>query len=184
MTEPRGTLRFRTVEQVTLWAELDGQISDGKWEDATPRGEHYKPWCRAVVSVADAEHPVGRDFYAPRDSYNFTAGDLLEVVATRMITLVRLVKGLKLPVTDGEVLQKCFSDDDASWTGMPRWWAEEATKEGKYGQIYRDNIALVERLGEAAIKAAAWDASLYDRKRLKADLTEMKAAIKVHVPRS
>ena len=34
-------LRFENDDQVVLWVhELMGQISDGKWENASPHGHH------------------------------------------------------------------------------------------------------------------------------------------------
>lgn len=86
-----GTLRVRNLAQKVLWEnELSGQISDGQWENATPHN-HWEPWCRATV-VVDPDN-VGRDFYARRESYNFSAPDLLSVVGERMVEYVRRATG-------------------------------------------------------------------------------------------
>lgn len=86
-----GTLRVRNIAQKILFTqELSGQLSDGHWENSSPR-DHWQPWCSAKV-VVDPTHP-GRDFYARRDTYDFAAKQLLDVVADRMIEAVRLATG-------------------------------------------------------------------------------------------
>lgn len=87
-----GTLAVRNLAQKVLMEdELQGQISDGMWENATPH-DHWKPWCDAEVVVDPAN--LGRNFHARKDNYNFLAKDLLEVVADRMIESVRDKVGL------------------------------------------------------------------------------------------
>lgn len=86
-----GTLRVRNLAQKVLWEqELSGQISDGHWENASPH-DHWEAWCDAKV-VVDPEN-VGRDFWARRESYNFTSKDLLDVVGDRMVEAVRVATG-------------------------------------------------------------------------------------------
>lgn len=86
-----GILRVRNVAQKVLWEEeLSGQISDGHWENSGPN-DHWQPWCNATI-VVDPDH-VGRNFWARRESYNFTAKDLLDVVGERMVEAVRLATG-------------------------------------------------------------------------------------------
>lgn len=89
MKHTNSVLWVENVAQAALMLELDGQISDGFWEGARP-SEHWRPWCQADVRVAEAGQPTGRTFYAPRDTYNFTAKALLDVVAPRMLAYVRL----------------------------------------------------------------------------------------------
>lgn len=78
------TIAFATAAQLLLWtSELRGQISDGHWENSRPH-DHFRPWCDAKV-IVDPQN-LGRDFYAPKENYNFTSPDLLtnEVVEGRM----------------------------------------------------------------------------------------------------
>jgi hypothetical protein len=49
------------------------------------------PWCKAT-NVVDPGN-VGRDFYARRESYNFTNRELLSVIGERMIEAVRRLTG-------------------------------------------------------------------------------------------
>lgn len=84
-------LRVRNVAQKVLWEqELSGQISDGHWENSRPN-DHWRSWSSAEV-VIDPEN-VGRNFYAQRESYNFTSKDLLDVVGERMVEAVRVLTG-------------------------------------------------------------------------------------------
>lgn len=84
----RKTLTVRNIEQAAAWLELDGQLSDGFWENARP-GDHWRPWCEAEIVVGD---DVGRDFAASRVNYDFAAKALLDVVGKRMLGLVRIAR--------------------------------------------------------------------------------------------
>lgn len=85
-----NVLAFLNLEQLVLWDnEISGQISDGKWENATPR-DHWRPW-HECLWVIDSDHP-GRNFWVQREKYNLSAKDLLEAVGERMryrLTLAR-----------------------------------------------------------------------------------------------
>lgn len=82
-----ATLAVRNeAQRVLVMKELLGQISDGKWENATPRG-HWRDW--NVVRVIVDPEAVGRDWEVQKDNYNFTDGDLLKVIGERMVELVR-----------------------------------------------------------------------------------------------
>jgi hypothetical protein len=84
-----STLAVRNQVQAALFEkELKGQLSDGMWENSSPR-EHWKPWCSAEV-IVDPEN-VGRDFYADKDNYNFNSTFLLECVRDRMLALAQEV---------------------------------------------------------------------------------------------
>lgn len=85
------TLTVRNIEQAAAWLELDGQLSDGFWENSRP-ADHWMPWTDATVVVAEPSQPVGRNFYARRVSYNFTASELLDVVGLRMLAIVRIAR--------------------------------------------------------------------------------------------
>lgn len=87
----RKTLVVRNIEQAAAWLELDGQLSDGFWENDRPY-DHWEPWCAATVVVADPGQPVGRDFMARRTAYNFTSPELVDVVGLRMLALVRIAR--------------------------------------------------------------------------------------------
>ena len=79
-----NTIRVRTQAQKWLLVnELQGQISDGHWENSSPQ-DHWQPWSNANV-IVDPKN-VGRNFHARKDNYQLNAKDLLEVVGDRMIS--------------------------------------------------------------------------------------------------
>lgn len=94
-TRPTPILTVRNVEQAAAWIELDGQISDGQWENVRPY-DHYKVWCDAEVKVAVGDEKLGRNFYAMKDNYNFSEKSLLDVVGLRMLGIVRIARRLGL----------------------------------------------------------------------------------------
>lgn len=128
------TLAFATAAQLILWnTELRGQLSDGYWENARNAGgtPHWRPWCDAKA-VVDPANP-GRDFFAAREAYNFTAPDLLDVVGDRMCYRLALLeqqpdavarldggRSHSLPESDTDweecVGEKYFDERRARWT--------------------------------------------------------------------
>jgi len=111
-------LRVTTMEQKIIFlCEMQGQISDGFWENATPYN-HYKQWCSIkwdevvvdIVRCSDCAylHPCLRDEgissndeacdeFAPalpygKSNYNFANRDLLEVVGERLLFKLNLYK--------------------------------------------------------------------------------------------
>lgn len=64
----KNILNVRNIEQAAAFLELDGQLSDGMWENTKPY-DHWKPWCDAAVVIEP--NNVGRNFFAPKDNYNF-----------------------------------------------------------------------------------------------------------------
>ena len=86
MSTTKGTIKVHNLaQQILLVCELQGQMSDGFWEDSSPHDHWEKPACADVV--VDPEN-VGMDFY-PLLSYNFADKELLDVVGDRMIGFVK-----------------------------------------------------------------------------------------------
>jgi hypothetical protein len=77
------------AQKVLFECELQGQFSDGYWENSRPY-EHWQVWCHLGHNdiIIDPVNP-GRNFWTTKDNYNLTAPDLLEVVAERMMTSVK-----------------------------------------------------------------------------------------------
>lgn len=76
------TIRVNTQAQKWLLVnELQGQISDGKWENTS--GNPWEDWSSAKV-IVDPQNP-GRNFFTTKDNYQLNAKDLLDVVGDRMI---------------------------------------------------------------------------------------------------
>jgi hypothetical protein len=105
MTNP--ILRVRNIEQAALWLELDGQISDGKWEGARPH-DHWQVWCKAEVVVANDDN-LGRNFWAVKDNYNFSDRELLKIVGLRMLGMVRIARAYGISVA--KALEFCVDTD-------------------------------------------------------------------------
>jgi hypothetical protein len=158
-------LAFRNNSQVALFKyELAGQISDGMWENARPY-DHYKPWCHCEVIVDPVN--VGKDFYAQRESYNFSSRDLLDVVGERMVYKARLAE-----VMGHDILKYI------NWkieSGVLRVPEKPEGKTAYYTEEYDAIMALpIER-----INAVLADTSVYTMKHLRKDLTDMKRIIKM-----
>jgi len=65
----KNTIVLQSQTQKAIWLEeITGQLSDGTWENATPR-DHWKFWCQLDVLVDDHAPPhveFGKaDFYRP-----------------------------------------------------------------------------------------------------------------------
>lgn len=138
------TLRVRNLAQKILWDdELCGQISDGRWENSSPR-DHWEPWGRCEV-VIDPDN-VGRDFYARRDGYCFTEKELLSIIGERMLESVREATGdasysEKQMLADLRDLRKIIKVMVASSTPVPAQpasWLKETKHEYElYGKTQR-----------------------------------------------
>lgn len=84
--EEGNTVRVNTMAQKYLLRdELQGQISDGHWENSG--GEAWQDWSNAKV-IVDPKNP-GRNFFTRKDNYQLNAKRLLDVVGDRMQENVR-----------------------------------------------------------------------------------------------
>lgn len=81
-----NTVRVRSQAQKWLLKnELQGQISDGQWENAS--NNPWQDWSSAKV-VVDPKNP-GRNFNTRKDNYNLNAKSLLDAVGDRMVDDVK-----------------------------------------------------------------------------------------------
>jgi hypothetical protein len=164
------TLTVRNIEQAGAWLELDGQISDGQWENARPY-DHYKIWCEADVRVATPGEPVGRNFYAQKSNYNFTSPDLLNIVGLRMLATVRIARRFGIEVASLlEHVASCEGTVDTHWETYHKTEFEKAAKIAGFS-----TEAFVASLLEAVADTS------YTMKDLKVDLKDLKAIIKMPV---
>lgn len=159
-----GTIAFRTFEQLVLWKnEITGQLSDGRWENARPY-DHWKPWCNAeaIVDVSN----VGHDFWAPKDSYGLTSGDLLSVIGARMCYYLALARvcpeGVERLLDSGERLP----DGDSDW--------EVPVSANVAKEFYEERVKKWEAAGLPR------SVTPVDMKDLKAVLKEIKTTMKTH----
>ena len=80
------TIRVRTQAQKWLLKdELQGQISDGHWENSS--SNPWQDWSNAKV-VVDPKNP-GRNFSTRKDNYQLNSSELLAIVGDRMVENVQ-----------------------------------------------------------------------------------------------
>jgi hypothetical protein len=162
-----STLTVRNIEQAAAWLELDGQLSDGYWENASP-DNHWKVWSDAYVRVAAPGELTGRDFFVRKDNYNFSAKDLLDAVGLRMLGIVRIARQLGLDVAS--LLEHSISCDDGriDWTYDGNWASAAAV-----AALLGINWIEVKNRVDAALADET-----YTMKHLRADLNELKMIVK------
>jgi hypothetical protein len=162
-------LYVNNERQVALFhLELQGQISDGHWENSGPN-DHWQPWCNADAVVRPGR--TGRDFYAPKDTYMLHAKSLLEVVGERMMIAVRLT--VRFGVDNASVLSGLFELMDNNF-GMP-------TYDGAYYDGVRARIvSCMNELGTTLdeVRAIGEDSSSYGMEDLKNDLRDLRKIFK------
>lgn len=158
-----ATLRVRNIEQAALFQlEIVGQLSDGMWENSTPR-EHWRPWCKCNVVVNDKN--VGRDFWAPRDRYALASKSLLDVVGKRMLTYVKLARkyGIKLA---GQI-ETVLCDLDGSFIGV----------KSNQSEWYRKELETVMASVDIIDAMHVIEADTYTMRDLRRDLNELRVAM-------
>ena len=84
---PQMTIRVNNqAQKILMEQELQGQISDGMWENSRPEG-HWVQWSDAEV-IVDPKHP-GVNVRTEKDNYNLNSRALLDAVGDRMVDEVR-----------------------------------------------------------------------------------------------
>lgn len=153
-------LVVRNVEQAAIWLELDGQLSDGMWENTRPL-DHWKPWCDARVVVGKN---VGRNFSARKDNYNFSSKELLDVVGKRMLGVVRIARGVGLKAAD--ILEHAVDCDSGRIDWSAGWNGKNLITKLEAIGVTTDSVDL----------ALANDS--YGMSDMRRDLNDLKAIIK------
>jgi len=164
-------LNVTTSAQRTLFLlEIQGQLSDGMWENTTPL-DHWEQWCSlkaedVQIDVANA----GRNFWVKKDNYRLWDKELLEVVGTRMILYVRLSRILPLEDVEDCVSAFCNENDlDHPW--MVETMTPSAYRQGRIEKMIAKGI------DPSIIKEFAEDTT-YGIVELKQDLHRLQAAMK------
>lgn len=108
------TITVRNIAQKVLFeCELQGQISDGHWENATPHS-HWQDISSAIAIVDPENAGKIEGFYLKR-KYNFANADLLSVVGDRMILAVKVVMAhpeMVLDMSDHHHWEDKYADSD------------------------------------------------------------------------
>jgi hypothetical protein len=101
MTAEKQLFVHNVETKIVFLTEVSGQISDGQWENATPRN-HWEAWCLRPeqVVVVDDIGKIGRNFYASKDNYGLTSKQLWDIVADRVLMTVNVYELLGEQVLD------------------------------------------------------------------------------------
>ena len=163
-----STLYVKNQAQKIIFVhEMQGQLSDGFWENSRPWG-HYKPWCRTEVSISDN---VGRDFYAEKSNYNFANKGLLDVVGDRILMKV---KAALLGFSEEAISVMPNSLQDYEWhleqseMSSNEYWTRKIEKMNSLG------------INASTVKAIE-DFNGYTLKDLKKDCNELRKACQTHL---
>lgn len=181
-----NTLFLRNVAQVALFQnEIRGQLFAAHWENARPY-DHWKPWCHADVVVQEASRlpVIGRNFWVPRDSYELTSHELLDVVGHRMEGYARL--GIVFGAENVPLFQHLL-DIDGDFRGIPDYVREayeqyeKGSSAGKQNDYYHDLYLKLSALDQDHIRFVAGREEIYGRKELLRDLRDIKDAMRTYV---
>lgn len=168
------------AQKVLFLAELQGQLSDGHWENARPL-DHYKPWCALgwddVIVTRDADH-LGRTFWAQKDNYALGSRDLLEIVGDRMLAKVRLA------LADPDAVSAVYTYDSH---GLPETREEflalqQSVIEGKAMPFYEDRMLRLAAAGVTEQTYLRAEQIPYDMRAMLKDLRALSAAFRNHHP--
>jgi hypothetical protein len=174
-TQNSGILNVRNIAQLLiLKCEMLGQLSDGQWENASPI-DHWQPWCSAEIKVnPDA---VGRNFWPRKANYNFTNGELLEVVGGRMLFQVKL--GLWLHEIGGMELVEMYTAWHWQFPEGTQDFVDDERQSKEGGSYWVEKWQALTGMGfttEVVAEIDGWTG--YTRKDLMADLRDLKTIFK------
>ena len=91
-----GFIHLPTLSACALWhGELQGQFSDGMWENAAPH-DHWKFWCglTAVVVNGDPRVVTTHSYECKKAGYNIAS--LYPIVGERMLAYGRMGRAMEL----------------------------------------------------------------------------------------
>ena len=170
-------LMLRNTEQKILFCcELQGQLSDGAWENARP-ADHWQFWCDIKWDQIGISNKIG--VYSSRgtermkkNDYAFTAPRILKIIGSRMIFMVKCyhVLGDKIIpfIKSYKRLPESVEDYEdmiyrASTNSNTSAWAKEKIEEFNAIGINKDTIYDI-------------DHDSYNRLDLLTDLRDIKTA--------
>jgi len=113
-----ASLTVSNIEQkIIFMCEMQGQLSDGYWENATP-SDHWKVWCNLKWNDVNIDpNNIGTIGIEPwaRRRYNFSSKMLMEVVGYRIrikVILARMFPEVVLPILEKDhwLIPDCDGD--------------------------------------------------------------------------
>jgi hypothetical protein len=153
MTQEKKLIVNSMEQKIIFYCEMEGQISDGQWENATPH-DHYKAWCLKWDEIEVRPNKVvGRNFYAVKDNYNFSNWELLEVVGDRILTKINLYRMWPSgPIYPLQLLKEdpwCIPDSAQEYFSLEKYWATENEYWAKKLTKLKENGITLEIMFEA-----------------------------------
>lgn len=164
-------LRFHTNEQKWLFEfEIQGQISDGQWENAVPY-DHYKVWGQCELEVGEQ---AGRTFFPRKDNYNLTNPDLLRIVGPRMLASVRIAQHYGPEAVN--LIRTFLKDEDGSID------TSIITNTQHYaGEYWDQKREALKAYNLDELNAVLASDKTYSKKQMMYDLKEMKKIFKARI---
>jgi hypothetical protein len=163
-------------QKIIFLCEMQGQISDGNWENAKP-SNHWEDWCDLKwddVTVNENVGVTGSLIFA-KNNYNFSSRSLLEIVGYR--TRVKVAMAILYPkvISVLETNHWLIPDDMNDYIAIKRRAQEGSEKYwcDKYASLIAAGIT--EELYADVIKRME---TVYGETSLKHDCRELKQIIR------
>lgn len=160
------------AQKMLFLHEIQGQLSDGQWENARPF-DHFEIWCALQdhqVLINPDTSKIGRNFYPRRDRYALLNSDFLKVLESRMIVMCRLVTAFDFDVADQLVMKLFNWIGECTYSGPGRSDSKLDIEERAFAAKF--DLAEIKRIGE--------DSTLYNGKMLRADLKQLALAMRTY----
>lgn len=167
--------------KVLFITEIQGQLSDGQWENAKPY-DHWEFWCSIKpeeIEVTENKHGLDilmhKGKFCKRTTYGLTRKDFLDGISERMINAVKQYHALSSTMSDSEFfsLRVPESLEDFDWFVNK---AEEANKPDDY--FARTVNKWVENGITRDFLVRVLENDNYNLKALKKDLSALASAMK------
>jgi len=158
-----NTISFTSRTALQLWkSEITGQLSDGMWENTAPY-DHWKFWCN-LTPVLGTENKVETPFPYLCKKTGYNIAGLYEFIGDRMLKIGRMAK--VNPTEDRLNMAEYMPDTLERWTEMHTSGKWDYEFVGPYMVSVTPEIA------------AAYYATTYTERDLRADVKVIKAAMK------
>lgn len=129
------------IQKVLFDCELCGQISDGKWENSSPR-RHYVDITSAETFFDADESKQGTYGFSPKRSYNFADKELFDIVGERMINYVK-VSILFPEINNPEVIRLIeYFNEESSFEEMQY---QASHPDMRYAVYYKDTLEIAKK---------------------------------------
>ena len=175
------SLTVKNIEQKIIFCcEMQGQISDGQWENAKPNN-HYEVWSSLKWDDVKIDDIIGTHEIShwEKRNYNFSKRELLEIVGDQIRFKIVL---LKLHPNKQLFLEMLKNDEYA----IPDSGHEFTEIENKTNEdYYAKKFETMKKYGltkDLCIEANRLKDSLYSYKQLREDCKGLKTAIRTWEP--